>query len=160
MRLYVETSVIGFWFDRLKRNRDKRRSTRRFLVLCRRGIHEGFVSNLVTDEIGDSPEPFRSRDLALISRLALPTLAFEREVFARLFEGYRQVPILRRLPEADLQHLAIYAASEAEGLATWNLSHLTNQVTLEAVRKVNHAQGITKDLRVAPPEAFIPPRPA
>ena len=160
MRLYIETSVIGFWFDRLKRNRDKRRSTRRFLVLCRRGIHQGFVSNLVVDEIKDSPDPFRSRDLALVARLKLPLLTFDREVFERLFDGYRQVPILRRLPEADLEHLALFAASDAEGLATWNLSHLTNQVNLEAVRKVNHAQGITKELRVAPPEAFIPPGPA
>jgi hypothetical protein len=44
-------------------------------------------------------------------------------------------------------------------LATWNLRDLTNQVNLEAVKKVNHAQGITKELRVAPPEAFIPTRP-
>src|SRR5437016_309754 len=110
MRLYIETSVIGFWFDRLRRNRNKRRSTRRFLVLCRRGVHEGFVSDTVVDEIKDSPEPFRSRDLALIARLALPMLFFDRAVFARLFEGYRQVPILKRLPEADLEHLALFGA--------------------------------------------------
>ncbi len=159
MRLYIETSVVGFWFDRLRRNRDKRRSTRRFLVLCRRGVHEGFVSKLVVDEIKDSPEPFRSRDLALITRLALPMLVFDRAVSASLFEGYRQVPILNCLPDADLQHLAFFGASDAEGLVTWNLHDLTNQVNLEAVRKVNHAQGISKELRVAPPEAFIPPRP-
>jgi hypothetical protein len=28
---------------------------------------------------------------------------------------------------------------------------------LRIVRKINHEQGIDKELRVAPPEAFLPP---
>ncbi len=77
--------------------------------------------------------------------------------YTRLMEGYQRDPLLMRLPETDLQHMAVFSASDLEGLVTYNLRHLANQIMLEAARQVNHAQGITKGLNVGAPEAFFPP---
>lgn len=157
MRLYVETSVVSFWFDRQARNREKVRATRRLLLLCRREAHQGFISDLVLEEIGDSREPFRSRDLKLISRVRLLEALFDRQIYTRLFEAYLREPDLGRLPETDLRHIALFSASDLDALVTFNLRHIANQIILEVVRKVNHAQGISRELRIAPPEAFLPP---
>lgn len=157
MRLYIETSVIGFWYDAREHNRKKRRSTRRLLLLCRKGVHEGFVSPIVRKEIEASREPYRGRDLRLLVRLGLSDATASPEPFSRLMEGYLKEPMLQRLPEADLEHIAVFSLSDLDGMATWNLKDLTNQVILEVVRKVNDVQGIQRELRIAPPDAFLPP---
>lgn len=157
MRIYIETSVISFWYDRSERNRDKRRAARRLLLLCRRGVHRGFVSDIVRAEIEASQEPFRSRDLALVGRLGLADAPFDSRRYAALLEAYLRDRTLGRLPPADLQHLALYSASALEGLATFNLRHIANQLMLEFVRRINRAQGVRKELLVGPPEAFLPP---
>lgn len=157
MRLYIETSVLSFWFDPHERNREKRRSTRRLLLACREGLHQAFVSDVVVRELQLSREPFRSRDLRLVTRLGLSRVKYDGAAFGRVIEAYRQDALLSRLPEADLEHMATFSASDLEGMVTFNLRHLANQIMLDHVRKVNHAQGIDKDLKVAPSEAFLPP---
>ena len=112
---------------------------------------------LVRDELEDSREPYRSRDLRLITRIGLKDSSFDQEIFLRLLEAYRREPLISRLPEGDHGHLAMFAASDLEALVTCNLKDLANQLILEAVRKVNHAQGIAKEIRTGPPEAFLPP---
>lgn len=157
MRLYVETSVISFWFDSQARNRQKKRAVRRVLLLCARGVHEGFVSVIVRRELEVSREPFRSRDLALLDRLGFRNVAFDPDLFARLLEAYRKNPQLLRLPEGDLEHLAAFSASDLDAILTCNLHDLANLIILEAVRKVNHEKGVRKELHSGPPEAFLPP---
>lgn len=156
--MYVETSVISFWFDRHERNRDKRRAARRFLLTCVRGVHEGFVSVIVRDELEASREPYRSRDLDLVARLGLKDAPFDPEKYARLVEAYRAHPLLAKLPPGDHRHLALFSTSDLEALVTCNLKDMANQIILEAVRKVNHAQGVGKAILSGPPEAFLPPR--
>src|SRR5438876_10484696 len=127
MRVYVETSVISFWYDQHQRNREKRRAVRRFLLSCARGTHEGFVSVLVRDELEDSREPYRSRDLKLITRLGLKDSSSDQEKFLRLLEAYRRDPLISRLPERDHGHLALIAPCELEALLTSTLNDLANQ---------------------------------
>lgn len=158
MNLYIETSVISFWYDPRPHNREKRRATRRLLVLCRRGVHQGSVSEVVLEEITASREPYRSRDLALISRLGLMMATVDRRRYGRLMEAYEKRPILAEVPERDRQHIALFSVSDLEGLATYNLRHIANQIILASVREANREQGIEKPLQVAPPEAFLPPK--
>jgi hypothetical protein len=47
-------------------------------------------------------------------------------------------------------------APDLEDLATCNLKDLTLPNILDAARKVNHAQGVFKEVRTGPPEAFLP----
>lgn len=89
--------------------------------------------------------------------MGLKTVYVDARDFERLAETYEIHPLLGRIPVRDRQHIAIYSVSDLEGLATYNLRHVANQFILDAVRQVNHAQGIDKDLRIAPPEAFLPP---
>jgi len=158
MKIYIETSVVSFWFDRKPHNRDKRRSVRRFLLLCRKEVHVGYVSRLVRAEIEQSKPGYREQDLRLIGRIGLGDLPYDSRALLDLVQAYRQDPLLRRAPEADLAHIAVYCLSDVNALATMNLRHVANQVILEKVRKVNHGHGIQKEVVVAPPEAFLPPR--
>lgn len=159
MKIYIETSTVSFWFDRKPHNHDKRRSVRRLLLLCRKGVHEGYVSRLVRAEIEQSKPKYRDQDLRLIARLGLEDLAYDSRALLDLVSMYQQDSLLKRIPEADLAHIAVYCLSDVNALATMNLRHVANQVILERVRKVNHGHGIQKEVVVAPPEAFLPPRP-
>ena len=159
MRLYLDTNIISMWYDRKPHNREKKQDTRRLLLLCRRGFHQGHVSDIARIELQASREPYATRDLRLVVRLHLRTAEFDQEWYLRLFSEYRKEQDRSRLPEADLRHLAAYSASDLEGLVTYDLKHLGNQVRVDLVRTINHAQGTSKELRVGPPEAFLPPPP-
>ena len=52
-------------------NREKKRAARRILLLCAKKIHESYVSLIVRDELNTSRDPYRSRDLGLVTRLGL-----------------------------------------------------------------------------------------
>lgn len=115
------------------------------------------MSIVVRRELEASREPFRTRDLSLLDRLRLGNSSFDVAMYSRLIEAYVANPVLARLPAADLDHIAVFSASPLEALVTLNLRHLANQLMLDMIRKVNHGKGIDKDLRVAPPEAFLSP---
>lgn len=157
MRLYLETSLFSFWFDPQPRNREKRRDVRRLLLACRRGTHQGYISAVVVDELDVSDEPFRSRDLGLLRKLGPATVTAHREPFDRLLGAYEKDPRLSKIPVRDREHIALYSLSDLDGLATMNLKDFTRPVILEAVEKVNHAQGIAKTPRLGSPASFLPP---
>jgi hypothetical protein len=113
---------------------------------------------IVRDELNASYEPYRTRDLSLIERLGLKDAPFNPLLYVRLVEAYPREPLPARLPPGDHRHLALFSASDLDALVTCNLKDLANQLILEAVRKVNHAEGVDKEIRSAPPEAFLPPR--
>ena len=71
MRVYLETSLFGFWYDVHQRNRKNRRHVRRLLLSCRKGkgIHRGYVSAVVFAELEESREPYKSRDLGLLGKI-------------------------------------------------------------------------------------------
>ena len=69
MRLFVETSVISFWFDTHLRNREKKRAARRFLLLCAKKTHESYVSLIVLLVIPRKAVQKHIRTLAGIARL-------------------------------------------------------------------------------------------
>lgn len=108
---------------------------------------------IVRDELNASYEPYRTRDLSLIERLGLKDAPFNPLLYVRLVEAYPREPLPARLPPGDHRHLALFSASDLDALVTCNLKDLA-----EAVRKVNHAEGVDKEIRSAPPEAFLPPR--
>jgi len=157
MRLYLDTNVISMWYDPKAHNRAKRKATRRLLLLCMRGFHHGYVTEVVRTEIRASKEPYRTRDLRLILQLMLREPVYDEEAAFRLFEAYEKEGSLAKLPQSDLRHLAVFSASDLEAIVTYDLKHFANQVRLDVVRKINDAQGIRKELRVGPPEVFLPP---
>ena len=106
MKIYIETSVVSFWFDRKPHNRDKRRSVRRFLLLCRKEVHVGYVSRLVRAEIEQSKPGYREQDLRVIGRIGLGDLPYDSRALLDLVQAYRQDPLLRRAPEADLRNVS------------------------------------------------------
>lgn len=165
MRLYLDTNIISMWYDQKPHNWEKKRDTRRFLLLCKRGYHEGYVSEIARGELLESKEPYASRDLGLVLRLGLGRPAYDAAQYLNLFAKYDSEPMFARIPRPDLRHMAIYCVSELEALVTqalvtYDLKDFGNQVRLDLFRKINHAQGITKELRIGPPEAFLPPAPS
>jgi len=157
MRVYLETSLFGFWFDVHQRNGKKRRHVRRILLSCRKGkgIHQGYVSAVVLAELEESREPYKSRDLRLLRKLGPETVTADPGRFERLVEAYEAEPRLSRIPERDRMHLALYSLSDLDWLITMDLNDFTRPVILEAVVKVNHAQGIHKAVKIGSPETFF-----
>ncbi len=157
MRVYLETSLFGFWYDVHQRNLKSRRHVRRILLSCRKGkgIHRGFVSAVVFAELEESREPYKRRDLGLLGKIDPETVTADPEQFERLVEAYEAEPRLSRIPERDRMHLALYTLSDLDWLITMDLKDFTRPVMLEAVVKVNHAQGIYKAVKIGSPETFF-----
>ena len=50
LKLYLETSVFGFYFDTAAPNKQKRIAVRKLLQQIKNGIFEGYISGLVRAE--------------------------------------------------------------------------------------------------------------
>ena len=57
LKLYLETSVFGFYFDTSAPNRQNRITVRKLLQQIRNGVFEGCVSGLVRAELENAPHP-------------------------------------------------------------------------------------------------------
>ena len=79
LKLYLETSVFGFYFDTSGPNKQKRSAVRKLLQQIKNGLFEGYVSGLVRAELQKAPHPYRDRLLRLIGRYGLKTIEYDED---------------------------------------------------------------------------------
>ncbi len=73
MRLYLDTSVIGALFD--VEMPERIRITRELLDLIVRGKHGGVISNIVLEEIDQSPKGLRKKLINEIGKVPFQIIA-------------------------------------------------------------------------------------
>src|SRR5437016_1275813 len=88
LKLYLETSVFGFYFDTAVSNQQKRIAVRKLLQQIKKGVFEGYVSGLVRAELEKAPQPYRDRLLRLIDRYGLKAVEYDEGAAGELHEQY------------------------------------------------------------------------
>ena len=82
LKLYLETSVFGFYFDTSAPNKQKRSAVRKLLRQIKNGDFEGYVSGLVRTELEKAPQPYRDRLVRLIDRYGLKAVEYDEDAVA------------------------------------------------------------------------------
>ena len=155
LKLYIETSLVGFYFDDLERNISKSESTKCLFEQIRLGLFEGYISELAYAEIKKSQEPFKSRDLKLIDEFDLQLLIIDKEQVALLYQAYTESKILPEKYYDDLLHIATAVVSPVDVLVTYNCQHIANENTIRLVKSINLREGFRTEISIRTPEEVI-----
>ncbi len=154
--LYLETSIFGFYFDELECNRIKKEVTRELFAQIKDGKLNGYISNLVLQEINKTPDiSLKKNIIDLISDIKLPILEVDESEIGQLSKLYLINRIIPAKYENDAIHVAIATVAEVDVLVTWNCQHLANEIKIREIKSVNIKEGYTKDLDVRTPEEVI-----
>jgi predicted nucleic acid-binding protein len=149
MRLYLDTSVIGALFDVEMPQRI--RITRELLDLIVDGKHLGVISNIVLEEIDQSPEELKEKLVSEIRKVPFQVIA-EDENSADLLEIYERGDFIRKGARLDLRHLSVATAYGVDAVVSWNFRDIVNIRTRRAVHSVNLRLGYPLIEIVSPEE--------
>lgn len=148
--VYVETSV---WSQAFAEDApDLRKATLLFFDRVRAGECEIFISDMVVDELEQSPPELREKFARLIRDVEPAELELSDEA-ARLAEQFLS---LRAVPPGkivDARHVAIAVVNELDILASWNYRHMVNVRRREVFGHISAMNGYYRPLHiVSPPE--------
>jgi predicted nucleic acid-binding protein len=149
MRLYFDTSVLGALTDR----EDPRRIevTRGLFQAVTDGIHDGLISNVVQEELGQAPADLRQVILQEVNRIEFELVTEDVES-RTLFAEYVAARIVPVRHQNDLRHVAVATIARVDALVSWNFRHLVNLRTRRAVHAVNVRLGYPLIEIVSPEE--------
>jgi len=155
IRLYLETSIWGFYHDESVVNQEKREAVRMLFDQIRDGLFVPVISPVVFREIQRSDEPYRSRDLALMRSLRPEVLTVDGEELEKLVDLYIQARVLARRHLTDLLHAGHMAMTHTHILVTYNCRHLANYTVLQKLKSVNRLHGYRWDFEVLTPAEVV-----
>jgi len=145
-KLYLETSVINYLFaDHLPL---EKKVTKKLFESISRGKHEGYISELVVDEVLVAPEPKRSQMLEIIFSGFLQSLLVTEET-EKLAHQY-----MTEKHKNDASHIAIATANGLEAIVSWNMDQIVRLSTKETVDRVNQKFGY-KPIYICTPREVI-----
>lgn len=151
MRLYLDTSVIGALFD--VETPERVRITRELFDLIVQGKHVGVISNIVLEEIDQSPEEIKEKLVKEIRTVPFQVVA-EDENSADLLEIYEQENFIRKGARLDLRHLSVATVYNVDAVVSWNFRDIVNIRTRRAVHSVNLRLGYPLVEIVSPEEVI------
>ena len=154
-RIYLETSIWGFYHDESPANYWKREAVRKLVEQIRLGDFDAYVGPAVLEELSASEEPFRARDLALVESVGVRELRADSAEVAELLRLYQEAEVLEREHTADLLHACYVTLSDIHVLVTYNCRHLANYRVMNAIRAANLVNGYRTDFAILTPEEVV-----
>jgi predicted nucleic acid-binding protein len=151
LRLYLDTSVLGGFFDLEDPKRIAVAKT--LMEELKSGRVDVFLSPLVLEEINKAPEDLRDGLTDIVAQLQ-PRLLSETEEVIHLAEDYLQERVIPEKFRDDARHIAITAFYGLDGLVSWNYRHMVNLNVKRAVNAVNLKQGY-KPIEILSPEEVL-----
>jgi hypothetical protein len=159
-RLYLETSVFGFYFDRREVNRSKRDATQRLFAQIRDGIFEGYTGAATVLEL-ERTEDGQLRDAMfdLLNDSGVQMLKLgadlQRDV-AVLVEEYINKGAIPATKVDDAVHIAtMVVRPELDILVTWNFRHIANLSVERQVKAITLGSGYEFNFRIMTPEEVV-----
>jgi len=151
MKLYIETSVIGFIFA--TDAPEKMEITQMFFDKEIKK-HKSFVSELVLEEIEKTKEESKKNLLKGIIR-AYNLKALERTGEAeKLAREYLMAGVASEKHFNDPLHIALAVVHGMDVIVSWNLEHIVKLKTMTIIKKVNKKLGYP-DILICTPEEVI-----
>ena len=155
-KLYVETSVWN-QIDQEERL-DFKEITEKFLSLCREGVYDLYISEIVLWEIDECSDDRKKQALLDLIEAYKPTLLLFNEESQRLRTKYVEAGVLddkRRNRYYDTAHVAIASVNGFKYVLTFNFVHLLKIARIEMFNGVNLLNGYDS-IQLVSPELFIP----
>jgi len=147
-RVYVETSVIGAYFDE---RADVVSSAQRYWTRLWwdkvRSRYEVVISRAVIDELSHPDYPHSQEALELVS--VIQTVPIVEEV-RQIVRSYIQNRIMPANPVGDALHLALASHHKCDYLLTWNCKHIANPNKFRQIRMCNVSMGLYVPFLVTP----------
>ena len=139
-KVYVETSVIGAYFEERK---DIVSASQRYWSRLWwdeiRSEYDVVVSEGVIAELADPDFKYSQSALSLVDRV--PQAEINNEV-QDIVDIYITRTLMPQGPLGDALHLALASYHKCDYLLTWNCKHLANPNKFQRIRIVNTALGL------------------
>ena len=132
-RIYIDTSVIGGYFDK-----EFEEFTKRLFEKVNTGEFKLMISDLTQSELLEAPEKVRNifKDLNLDYEVAdLNDEAIE------LAEEYLGEKIVGQSSRDDCLHIAIATINKVDILVSWNFKHIVNIKKIRGFNSINIRNG-------------------
>jgi predicted nucleic acid-binding protein len=152
LRCYVDTSVFN-WALAVDRG-EEHEKTLVFLEACRKGAFEAFISTLVLEELGDTPDERKRKSLMGQVHGTAPVLLEMEEPALILADRYIQEKVIPARARDDARHAAIAAVHNLDVVVSWNMEHLVRVATRRGVNAVNQLAGY-KPIEIATPAEVL-----
>lgn len=150
-RLYIETTVVSFYFNaRTEPEMVARENwTRRWLDAALSGADELVTSLAVESELDVGEFPNKAAMLAFASRFPLLDV---NDAVIEAVQAYIAHRVMPNNPGGDAFHLAVASFHRCDFFVTWNCQHIANANKFGHIRRVNAMLGLGNPALVTPLE--------
>lgn len=150
-KILLDTSVPNF---ALAGRDEKAIATKKLFKLINKGEFDVYISDVLIEEIGKTPDANHRRKLAKVLDSFNSTLLLKTEAAEKLAREYLARKIIPKKFRNDALHIAIAAVNFIPTVVTWNLKHMASLRTMEMVNKVNATFGYPQ-LRILTPYELV-----
>lgn len=147
MRLYLDTSVFGGYFDE-----EFAASTQKFFKEIFKGKHEIIFSSAVVEELLKAPEKIRKLILQIPEK-NLIRVNINQEII-KLAESYIKHEVISSKFDVDALHIAFATISKADVLLSWNFKHIVNLQKIRGFNAINLLNGYNS-IEIRTPKEII-----
>ena len=137
MRLYLETTVFNYYFDK---KRNGHADTVKLFEAIGRKEYEAYTSGYTVIELEDAPEPKRNKMLSLIDEYHITVLGITSES-SRMADLYIAKNIIPPKFRNDGAHIAIASIHGLDCILSYNFKHINKLKTKILTERVNRAEG-------------------
>ena len=154
LRVYLDTSIFNFVITIQDVPREKE-LTVKFLDDIQKGNFQGFISDLVIDEIKKAPQKKQEDLLKVVAQIPLESLPLSDEVKA-LADRYIEEKIIPEKESDDALHIAVASVYSLDAIVSWNFEHMVKFKTQREVQGINALMGY-KIVQICSPWEMIEP---
>lgn len=147
MRLYLDTSVFGGYFDE-----EFSASTQKFFNEVFKGKHEVIFSSAVVEELLKAPEKVRKLILQIPEK-NLIRVNINQEII-KLAESYIKHEVISSKFDVDALHIAFATISKVDVLLSWNFKHIVNLQKIRGFNAINLLNGYNS-IEIRTPKEII-----
>jgi len=155
LKLYVETSLFGFYFDRSAANRSKMNAVKKLFKQIQIGLFDGYVSGLIRAELQQAPSPYQGQFLRLIDQYRLKAVDYNEDEAGELHHKYMEAGVVPISVADDAAHVAIATVGGMDVVVSCNLKHLANELAVRRFQAINVRHGYGSNLSIRQPEEVI-----
>ena len=150
-RCYLDTSVLNFALaDNIQ---EKQYITLKYLYEIEYGGCDGFISELVLQEINRAPENKRDRLIEVINKIKLKSLE-GGSLVDDLAGKYINAGLIPKKYEDDAIHIAIAVINQLDIVVSWNMEHMVKLKTRLGVNVINRLNG-HREIEICTPEEVL-----
>lgn len=146
-RIYIDTSVVGGYFDE-----EFSFDTIPFFSRIFKGEITVILSDLLIAELSRAPE-FVKELIGQIPKNQIERIDLSNEAII-LADKYIEAKVVGKTSRADCQHIAIATLCHADVLVSWNFKHIVNLDRIRGYNGINYQLGY-KMIEIRTPKEIV-----